>query len=334
MNKVLFICKSRSTSYGIPIGLINSARFVAKALHHHNIETKVVVVTDGNSIDHEVHLYKPTYVMIEALWVTPAKIKELLKLHPKVRWAIRIHSKTPFLSMEGIAFEWINEYKIISEQNHNFILAPNNRGLDHELRDVLKIESTYLPNIYLPQTKFSCKVPDGIIDVGCFGAIRPFKNQLLQAIAAIKFADEIRLPMRFHINGDRVEQKGDPILKNIRALFATNSRHKLVEHMWMPHDEFIKLVGKMDIGMQVSFTESFNIVAADFVSQGIPIITSNDITWIPWIYRTDANSVDNIAGALCCTYKMRRFKFHYVNYVALWIYNKLAIKNWLKYLNG
>jgi len=45
----------------------------------------------------------------------------------------------------------------------------------------------------------------------------------------------------------------------------------------MEHNDFIRVVKSMDIGMQVSLSESFNIVAADFVSNGVPLVGSPDI---------------------------------------------------------
>jgi len=36
----------------------------------------------------------------------------------------------------------------------------------------------------------------------------------------------------------------------------------------------------MDLGMQLSFSESFNIVTADFISQYVPIIVSPTISWM------------------------------------------------------
>ena len=109
--KVLFIIKERKV-YGtktVSYGLVNSCEFVANALHKCGIRAKVVQVIDNNGIDKEVHEYKPTHCFIEALWVTPSKFEILAKLHPKVKWNVRIHSMIPFLVSEGMSFEWINE---------------------------------------------------------------------------------------------------------------------------------------------------------------------------------------------------------------------------------
>lgn len=332
--KVLFVCKLRNLGpyYKIPFGLLNSARFVAEALSKFGIGTKVVDVIDGNFIDKEVYQYKPDFVMLEALWVTPDKIRELLKLHKHVKWVVRIHSKAPFLAMEGIAFEWLNEYKKIAEHHKNFKISANNEDFNDDL-NALGFKSIYLPNIYTPPKQHTHKVKDCILDVGCFGAIRPLKNQMLQAVAAVKFADKLDKPLNFHINGDRTEQKGDQVLKNLRALFAPLApRHKLVEHGWMSHHDFIKLIGRMDVGMQVSLTESFNIVTADFVGQNVPIVVSPDISWMPGIFMADPNSADSMAKKLKFAYITKAIGLQKINRWYLDWYNELAIDEWEDYL--
>ena len=66
----------------------------------------------------------------------------------------------------------------------------------------------------------------------------------------------------------------------------------------MSHDDFLKLVGTMDIGLQASFTESFNIVAADFVSKGVPILGSTEISWLPSMFHVDHTDSQNIVSRM------------------------------------
>src|SRR5277367_14241 len=99
---ILFLLKKRS-QYG-SYGLINSCRFIVHALKEHGIKAEHETVTDANEIDKVVTELRPSIVIIEALWVTPVKLEELVKLHSKVKWIVRIHSHTPFLASEGIAF--------------------------------------------------------------------------------------------------------------------------------------------------------------------------------------------------------------------------------------
>jgi hypothetical protein len=88
-------------------GLLISARMVAAMLEAAGFEAKVAEAVDGNSIDHLVMRHRPARVVIEAIWVTPAKMAELVKLWPRVRWTVRVHSEFPFLANEGMAIEWL-----------------------------------------------------------------------------------------------------------------------------------------------------------------------------------------------------------------------------------
>lgn len=298
-SRVLFVLKYRQLYHDVTFdkseekdpysyfssGLLNSARQVEEMLIDRGIEAKLVQVVDNNSIDKEVHQYKPTDVIIEALWVVPEKFEILQKLHPNVRWIIRLHSETPFMAMEGIAMEWILKYA----KHKNVYVAVNSIREYEDLKAVFstvkEYKLMYLPNYYDYKKNFIktdlVEKDHHWLDVGCFGAIRPLKNQLLQAIAAIKFAKEQHKNLRFHINGSRVENKGDNVLKNIRALFAgiDTDKYQLVEHGWLEPREFRELCATMDLGMQVSFSETFNIVSADMVAQNVPIVVSNEVLW-------------------------------------------------------
>ena len=74
------------------------------------------------------------------------------------------------------------------------------------------------------------KKPNKIFNVGCFGAIRPMKNHLMQAVAAIEFANRNNLTLRFHVNAGRIESNGNNSIKNVRALFEHLPDNELVEH--------------------------------------------------------------------------------------------------------
>ena len=127
-TKVLFICKDRAKSKYGSFGLVNSAKFVSDYIDKF-AKSEVVQVIDGNDIDREVSKYKADIVILEALWVTPEKINELLSLHHHKNrtWIIRIHSKISFLANEGIAFQWINGYSELMKKFSNLYVAPNTK---------------------------------------------------------------------------------------------------------------------------------------------------------------------------------------------------------------
>ncbi len=307
MAKVLFLLK-KNLKYGDQFtqisksGLLNSVRFLSESLKQNlGIETITEICVDGNEVNKFIHIHRPQYCMIDAIWVTPTKMAELSKLWPDVEFIIRVHSKIPFLSLEGVAVSWLKEYAAIG---NNVSIGFNNKDTANDF-EAIGIRCIYLPNIYEIKIehmnwlkeftgKWSFyKHEKQVLKVGCFGAIRPLKNQLLQAVAAMKYCEANGHTLQFYINDGRVEH-GDNILKNIRALFE-NTRHKLMEVGWLSHDDFKKLIGDMDVCMQMSFSESFNIVTADTVDIGVPIVASRDIDWLPNECIADDTDAEDIA---------------------------------------
>lgn len=294
--KVLFLVKKKNDSAGYSTfesGLHNSCRFLLEALLNHSLisDGKVVVCIDANQIDREVFSFRPDICFIDAIWVTPTKLQEIQRLHRRVKFVVRVHSNIPFLATEGNAIEWIKAYEGIP----NVTVAFNNAHTTEYLTDIL-VRPIYLPNIYEREFGESDAI-DGELHLACFGAIRPLKNQLLQAVAAMQFANTARVKLNFHINSQRIEQHGEGVVKNMRALFA-GTKHKLIEHKWLNHEDFLKLVRTMDCGLQTSFTESFNIIAADFVYSGVPIVVSTDISWMSPKLQVDPNNVFEISNKL------------------------------------
>lgn len=279
-QRVLFVVKRNGgyAGYGHRTsGLKNSARFVSEMLETLGFESKLVSVVDNNDIDREVYRYRPTVVIIEALWVVPEKFDVLAKLHPRVTWIVRGHSDIPFLANEGIAINWVKRYV---EHPHVYVGWNDTRtiaSLRTVVGDCHAHRLVYLPNYY-PLRSLSSRRHDHRLHIGCFGAIRPMKNQLLQAVAAIQYAEERGKELAFHVNVSRCEQGGESVLKNLRALFH-HSSHQLVEHAWLTHQEFVHLLQHMDISMAVSLSETFCIVAADSVNAGVPLVCSAEVPW-------------------------------------------------------
>ena len=274
--RVLFILKRREdfnatthSHIGLSTGLYNSASFMDEMLHDMGIESKLSVVIDNNCIDREVTKYQPTHVIIEALWVVPQKFFELQKLHPNVKWIIRLHSEMPFMAGEGMAMDWLGDYSGF----RNIIIAINAPRMLREIALYLKCRNNwsdkqtkekviYLPNYYpldYRRKRFNRKKDH--IDIACFGAIRPLKNHLLQAFAALDFANQIGKKLHFHVNAGRIEMNGNAVLHNLRGLFEQlyDQGHRLVNHQWRPRADFLKLCGTVDIGMQCNFSETFNL---------------------------------------------------------------------------
>ena len=290
---ILFIIK-KFYHYDTPSqtsnGLWNSAQFIVNMLLTEGKRAKLVEAIDGNSIDKLVTANRPSRVILEAIWVTPEKISELMKLHPSVRWTVRVHSEIPFLSNEGTSIEWLSKFSRMGVE-----VAFNS---DQTVDDFSVIgRSAWLPNYYPLRKPRPQKPETNHVDVGCFGAIRPLKNQLIQAFGAVKYAQSKRKKLFFHMNGSRLEQRGENNLKNVRSLMSATG-NTLVLHPWMNHEDFLELIAEMDICLQVSLSESFNITSADAVSMGVPLVGSEAISWLPERAQADVDSAESIAAAM------------------------------------
>jgi len=310
-------------------GLYNSAMFVNNMLVKNKVKSNLIEVIDNNEIDKYVTQFKPKYVIVEAIWVVPSKFEILQKLHPNVKWIIRLHSELPFLANEGNAINWLKEYT----KYKNVFIASNSKIFNSSMNGILNEEIYYLPNYYPTSSIVYSNTNNNHfnkeINIGLFGAIRPMKNCLTQAVAAILYADKNNKILNLHINTQRIEQKGENTLKNIQDLFK-NTPHKLIEYPWLKHSEFIEVVKKMDLGLQVSLSETYNIVAADAINQEVPVVTSDEIPFVNYFSNVSSNKdvvniVDMIGFNLFFKNVLTRF-----NKFLLFLDSKKSEKVWLK----
>ena len=91
---------------------------------------------------------------------------------------------------------------------------------------------------------------------------------------------------------------GGTIMKNLRALFDNNPLGELVEDSWITHDDFKNKLKKMNVVLQVSYTETFNIVGADTVSVGVPLVSSEELQWHDSRFQADFNCLEDIVEKL------------------------------------
>jgi hypothetical protein len=344
-TRSLFILKRRedygddpsySASYQIATGMYNSAKFVVDELVAAGREAKVVLVIDANDIDREVTSYNPTHVFVEGLWVTPAKFDELLaiKRHQDRKWHVRIHSEIPFLATEGVAFDWIPKY-----MNSKVMVAPNapraheqitwlaNRM--HLTEDLVPL----LPNCYptnfsdFPLQNLNTKDKD-TFDIAIFGAYRPMKNHLQQAFVAMKYAEHEGKKCRIHVNMRTDAGGGGPAKNVVNAVAAAG--YELVNHDWEDRDTFLASLGQIDLLLQESMSETFNIVAADATLVGRPMLVSDEINWAYPVYGNPQSVADSLKK-LQLVMSNKPF-FINGNRAGLSIYANSARRRWLKYI--
>jgi hypothetical protein len=332
-KSVLFLLKQGDYGNGYRPrgGLFTSARLVAEMLERAGVRVGLRHCIDGNDIDREVTAFKPDVCVIEALWVTPEKAQQNARLHPDTLFVVRIHSEIQFLSSEGIAIQWLKEYGPVVN------IAVNSERADRDLGYALGLDSILLPNYYPTPDKAPrrAEVADGgYLFVGCFGALRPLKNNLAQAIAALEYAAQVDRRLVFGVN---IAAADPQILKNMRALFKGRSDGaSLYELGWLDHADFVETLGVCEVVMQCSQSETFCITAADAAALGIPIVVSPEVRWASRYSQVDPNDVDAMVRGLdrALTWNRRGRLLERLNLARLRKTSERAKATWLRFLSS
>jgi hypothetical protein len=99
----------------------------------------------------------------------------------------------------------------------------------------------------------------------------------------------------------------------------------------MEHHEFLKVIHQMDLGLQVSYTESFNIVTADFVHCEKPIIVGHDTDWMYCESKVDANNIPMMVEKIENVMK-NPSKYILRNYTSFEKYYRKSLRIWRWFL--
>jgi glycosyltransferase involved in cell wall biosynthesis len=75
---------------------------------------------------------------------------------------------------------------------------------------------------------------------------------------------EVRQPYRLHVNGMGSHPLYCGLLEGIAH----------VDHGWMTSEQYRSVMAGIDLGLQVSFSESFSYVVAEHIAQGVPVVAS------------------------------------------------------------
>ncbi|MHB8407819.1 MAG: hypothetical protein ACYDHY_06850 [Acidiferrobacterales bacterium] len=248
-----------------------------------------------------------THAIIEAVWLEPDMVKRLATVdRPDVEFVVRAHSKIGFLQVEPEAIPKVRDIIKLSTEFKNIHFSSNNDEFCHALEEVYG-PVLYLPNLFdMPPVSLPKPFPvDRPLRIASFGATRLLKLHPNAALAALEVAKLVAsgligteaqdgFPLEFYINSDSTPG-GESVRRTIRELFKGLSWAKLIEVPWQPADEFRRTIAKMDLTFQLSTTETFCIVAADAVAEGVPVIAGPAITWVPREFQVEIDNTTHAA---------------------------------------
>jgi glycosyltransferase involved in cell wall biosynthesis len=219
---------------------------------------------------------------------------------PDVHFLVRAHSEIGFLQVEPGAITLLRDQMLLADAHLNLTMCANSRRLADFLRTTYDANVLYLPNLYdleRVQRRRGERHDHRLLRIGSFGALRWLKNHTTAAAAALTIARERGSDLEFWLSVDR-EEHGKTVLMAVRNLFAGLPWARLHEAPWLTWGAFRRTVRAMDLTLQPSFTETFNIVTADSVAEGVPAVVSHAVEWAPEAWKADPDEIHEIGSAL------------------------------------
>lgn len=294
---VAFLYRSRVADNVCHVGLGVNGVHMVKTLRKNGVASDCFAarsVADVKSVVSQNP--QTTHVVIEAPWMATSDILALMRAYPRIQFQCRCHSNVGFLQVEAAAVRLVREYIELEDGNFNFRLTANCERYAAHVRQVYRCNCAFLPNLYDfdRQVRRQGVGPKAPLRISSFGALRLLKNHATAAAAALKIARLREVDLEFWVSVNR-EEHGKGVVDVLDAMFAGLKWAKLVKNPWEPWARFRQTVGHMDLAMQTSFTETFNLTAADAVAEGVPVVGSAAIEWLPPHWQADADSEDDIA---------------------------------------
>jgi len=283
------------------IGLGVTALNAAKSLRDFGVVAEVWAIVSAAELtarlraaatDHS----EVTHVVISAPWIQTPDLARLCAEFPETQFAVNCHSNLGFLQADPSAMRLVREGLELRRTTWNFRIAANCERLSRWIEAAYGLPCLCLPNIYHLEGERPKRRPysGGVLRIGAFGATRALKNLLTAAGAALEIASGMRADLEFWISSGRNEGAG-PVLDAVRQMMHGVPHAKIVENGWQTWPQFRQTVRHMHLLLQPSYTESFNVVTADGVAEGVPSVVSHAIEWAPNSWKAEVDDAGDIA---------------------------------------
>jgi len=282
------------------IGLGVSALNTSKVLRESGIHTDVWPILSAKDLAARIAATnpRPSHIVIAAPWLPTLDLQAYLVFRfPDIQFAVICHSNVGFLSADPQAITNFRQDLDLEQGSLNFSAAGNNQRFVRWIQQAYVRPCIWLPNLYYLEGQAPVHRrgwSGGKLKIGSFGAVRPLKNTLSAAGAALEIAEKLNTDVDFHISVGRVEG-GYTVVRAVQAMLANSPRVTLVEDPWFQWPQFRFLIRSMNLLIQPSFTETFNMVTADGAAESVPSVVSDAIEWAPDDWKAEVDDVFKIA---------------------------------------
>ncbi len=306
----------------------------AKCLRQINIHVDIVPIWTAQDLTNTIRTHPTvTHIVIEAPFISARDLLIIMNANPGIAFTCRTHSQIGFLQVEAGAIQLIRDYLRLQDENLNFSMSVNSHRFGIFLQEVYNSRALLLPNLYYLDIVHhrTWQPPSKLIRIGSFGAIRLQKNHPSAAAAALIMTHLHRRDLEFSISVNR-EAHGKGVVQALRNMFDQVPHATLVEVPWAPWSDFRRIISNMDLHIQASVSESFNITSADAVAEGVPAIGGESIDWLP---RNCIVSVDNVNDIATKAWEILNSPTANEHALAsLKYYNHNSLNKWIAWRSG
>jgi glycosyltransferase involved in cell wall biosynthesis len=287
------------------VGLGVTAQYTAKTLRHHDIWAEVWPTRSASALAERLRAtaraaqqkgqVETTHVILAAPWLETSDVASLAAEFSEVNFVVVSHSSVGFLAADPHAIRLLRQTADLQLATHNVFVGANSKKFSDWATAAWGVHAVCLPNLYSLAEVFKSRNrrwDGGPLRLGLFGANRPLKNFLSGAAAAVELATRLHVPVELLLSSGRNE--GGNFLA-LEELTEKVGNLKLTYTDWLPWAEFRRLVRTVDLVLQVSYTETFNVVCADAIAEGVPVVASDAIDWVPDWWRARADEPMDVA---------------------------------------
>lgn len=268
----------------------SKAWYQAHLLGEHGIGGLVIVDQwrEPQQIVDAIGRHSPKLIVNRAMLISPERIEILADKYPHISFLTVNHSSQADLARKT---HWVlKQAKFIDlakrKDNCWFGLVDERNPIFSVLRHP---RCVWFPN---PVHRVTCDpkpLPD-VPNVSLICAGRQLKNIPNQIVGAAK-ANKTR-PIRLVYSSRNKGWEAHTALAEVLGLPFVN----LEWQQWK--DYLYYTCHKIDLGLQVSYTESFNYVALEHMMMGKPVVGCDAVRYIPSTWRARADDPDDIARVI------------------------------------
>jgi hypothetical protein len=279
------------------IGLGVAAVNTAKVLRREGIDAEVWPILSASDLAEKLRLKPAHHVIISAPWIATSELQSLAFEFIDTHFTVNCHSNVGFLQADRNGVRLVREAMELELGTTNVHVAGNSRRFCNWARSTFGSPCAYLPNLYWLGHHAPRQMPwsGGTLRIGVFGATRPLKNLMSAAGAAMEIGRHLRVPLELWLSGARTEGGGETVLGALNEMLSGLPSVRLHLNGWQSWPLFRRTVAHMHLLLQPSYTESFNMVTADGVAEGVPSVVSDAIDWAPQDWKANVDDVLDIA---------------------------------------